>query len=131
MNNQIYHITKAELKNYLPKETGKNKVLHIDFKKIKSRKEYAEFMEKALEFPRPIEGIYARYMDWIRDLSWFDYDRYDLFFYHFSSLASKNFEDAYEIYDEFKEIILPFWDHEVVHTVVEGKPKVFNVYIVE
>ena len=131
MKNHIYHITKAELKKYLPTETGRNKIVYIDFKKIKNRKDYAETMEKALEFPRPVEGIYARYMDWIRDLSWYSYEKYDLVFYHFGRFAAKNFEDAYKIYEEFKEIILPFWDHEVTKIVVEGKPKDFNVYFVE
>lgn len=131
MENRIYHISKSELKNYLLPQSPKNKVVCVDFKKIKNRREFAEFMEKALQSPRPIEGVYARYMDWIRDLSWYDYDRYDIVIYHFSRFAAKNFEDAYEIYDEFKKIILPFWEYEVIHTVVEGKPKAFNVYFVE
>ncbi|MDR0299022.1 MAG: hypothetical protein LBI13_02915, partial [Streptococcaceae bacterium] len=35
------------------------------------------------------------------------------------------------VIDEFKNNILPFWEEEVTRTVVGGKAKPFNVYIVE
>ena len=131
MKNRIYHISKSELKDYLLPKNEKNKVVCIDFKTINNWKEYSSVVEKALEFPRPVDGSPNRFLDWIRDLTWYDYDRYDIVIYHFSRFAVKNFKDAYEIYDEFKRIILPFWEYEVTHTVVEGKPKAFNVYFVE
>lgn len=131
MENRIYHINKKQVKEYLPHQDDTNKVIHIDFKNIKSWKEYAEVMEKELDFPRPVDGSPNRFLDWIRDLTWYNYVRYDIFIYHFSNLSTKNFESAYEIYREFQETILPFWEHEVVHTVVEGKPKKFNVYFVK
>ena len=131
MENRIYHISKKQIKEYLPQPNDKNKIIHIDFKKIKDWKDYAEVLEDILEFPRPVDGSPDRFLDWIRDLTWYHYNQYDIVIYNFKRLASKNFEDAYEIYYEFKEIILPFWEYEVVHTVVEGKPKKFNVYFVE
>ena len=127
----IYHIKKKQLKEYVPPQTDKNKILCIDFKRIDTWEVYAEIVEKALEFPRPIKGSPNRFLDWITDLSWYEYERYDLFFFNFKHLACKNLIDANEIYCEFEETILPFWRYEVIHTVVDGKPKDFNVYFVE
>jgi len=31
----------------------------------------------------------------------------------------------------FKESILPFWEEDVLHCVVEGKTKEFTVYLIE
>ena len=78
MRNNIYHIAEVELKKYLPKETEKNKIVCIDLKRIKNWKEYSIIVENALEFPRPVEGSPNRFLDWMRDLTWYDYDRYDI-----------------------------------------------------
>lgn len=131
MRNNIYHIAEVELKKYLPKETEKNKIVCIDLKRIKNWKEYSIIVENALEFPRPVEGSPNRFLDWMRDLTWYDYDRYDIVIYHYNHFVAKNPNDAHEIYDEFKKFILPFWEYEVSHTVVDGKPKDFNVYFIE
>jgi hypothetical protein len=32
---------------------------------------------------------------------------------------------------DFRDQILPFWEEEVIHVVVEGEPKSFNVYLVD
>lgn len=42
MENRIYHISKKQIKEYLPQPNDKNKIIHIDFKKIKDWKDYAE-----------------------------------------------------------------------------------------
>ena len=131
MDNRIYHISKKQIKDYWPQQNDRIKVVQIDFKKISNWREYSEMMEQTFDFPRPVNGSPNRFLDWMRDLSWYDYDGYFIFVYHFSSLSSKNFADAYEIYQEFLEYILPFWDNEVIHVIVEGKPKDFNVYFVE
>lgn len=129
MKNRIYHIDKEQAKEYLKEAKDHNsKVVMVDFKKISSWREYSEIMEKALNFPRPCEGNPNRFLDWMRDLTWYDYDRYDIFCCHFNKLSSKHFEDAYEIYQELKDYILPFWEYQVIRCMVEGKPKAFNVY---
>jgi len=131
MKNDIYHISKKQINEYLIPPNDRNKVLHIDFKKITSWKEYSAVMERALVFPRPCEGSPNRFLDWIRDLSWQNYDRYDIFIYNFKKFSSKCFLDAYEVYREYKETILPFWEYEAERCIVGGKSKAFNVYFVE
>lgn len=129
--NRIHFIPKSELPACLPTDTAKSKVITLNFRKIKSWNDYARILEKELEFPRPIQGSPNRFLDWIRDLTWFDYEQYALVCLHFDRLAAKNFQDAYEIYDEWKKIILPFWEYEAPRCIVEGKTKDFQVYIVE
>jgi len=109
MKNDIYHIDKQQAKELLSQQRDKKtKVVHIECKKITSWKEYSIQMEKTLDFPRPVDGSPNRFLDWIRDLSWQNYDRYDVFIYNFMEFSSRCFADAYEVYKEFKEIIFLF-----------------------
>ena len=119
------------MESYLVDRGNRVKTVLLDFKHISSWREYGELMERELQFPRPIEGNTNRFLDWIRDLSWYHYDAYNIIFYNFKKLSTKNFRDAYKIYMEFDQIVLPFWEHDAVRCIVDGKRKDFNVYIVE
>jgi len=131
MRNKIYHITKNEAKEYIKQaEQAESRIVGIDLKGMKSWSEYSYAMEKVLEFPRPVAGMPARFLDWIRDLNWFDNKRYDIFLYNFGKFAAKHFEDAYNIYDEYKRFVLPFWEYEAPNCIVGGETKEFYVYIV-
>ena len=100
----------------------------IDGSKIQTKDSFMEQVGKALHFPTTCAGKFARFEDWIRDLSWFpenigvciwitDYEEF-----------LKEDENSKNIFEEiFKDEVLPFWEAEVMKTVKGGKPREFYV----
>ena len=99
-------------------------------KKFKHFKDYLRHIEKVLEFPRSCEGNIDRYLDWMRDLSWFDYDEYAFFIYDYSLFLQKCKTKERDFIDLFCDVILPFWDKDVENQVVDGKSKKMSVYLI-
>lgn len=110
-------------------------LIEMQGKDIQTSDDYIDEAEKIFHFPSPCEGNANRYLDWIRDLTWFDDEycrsRYVFVIYNFSIMLSKNAFTKNEIICDFEEIILPWWDGEVEKHVVDGKRKIFDVYLVD
>ena len=111
--------------------SSKAKRIIIDGEKIKSESEFIAFMEKELCFPRPGNGIVDRYLDWMRDLSWLSFDSYEIYIINQNEFLKSNFKDRKNILNDFDNIILPYWEHDVLYQCVGGECKDFNVYLVD
>lgn len=117
----------------IKEEAQKNNffIAEIDGATIHSWQEYATTIGKIFKFPNPCTDSIDRYLDWMRDLDWLRKDGYALIIYNYGTLLHNAPQLAHEIVEDFKVAILPFWQEEVTHVVVEGKPKPFIVYLVD
>lgn len=129
MENKIYYISEKELPA-AKQNDGRIKRVFVDLKQVHSYNAFIEILAKELAFPTPLEGIHARYMDWMRDLLWLDYEGYEIYLYNIDAFAHQSHQSAYQLYKDFEEYILPFWEYQVPFCVVDGRPKPFSLYIV-
>jgi hypothetical protein len=67
----------------------------------------------------------------MRDLSWLRKEEYILIIHDFHDFLKNDLHLREIIVEDINDTILPFWEHEVEHCVVEGKAKPFNVYFVD
>ena len=102
----------------------------IDGAKVQSKASFMELVENALQFPTPCDGMFSRFEDWIRDLSWFpeekgvciwitDYEEFLL-----EDLRSKGILEKV-----LKDEVIPFWESDVVKYVKGGKPRAFYIIV--
>jgi hypothetical protein len=106
-------------------------VVEIDGSNIQSWKDYISEMQSNFLFPTPCFNSIDRYLDWMRDLGWLYKEGFVLIINHFSSFLKNDPELKCQIVSDFVDVILPFWQDEVVKIVVEGKSKSFMVYLVD
>lgn len=107
----------------VPEKDPRTMMVTVDGSKIHSYKDFIDVMQKELQFPRDCEGIIDRYLDWIRDLTWFGYDRYVFTIKNTQQMMQNNEHDAKELIEDFYKIIIPFWDHEYKRCIVCGMRK--------
>jgi len=105
-------------------------LVEINGSEIQSWDEYVSQIQQRFKFPTPCNDSVDRYLDWMRDLSWIEKENYMLVIYQFDRFFEHEPELKNEIILDFKEIILPFWQEEVVDIVVGGKEKSFMVYLI-
>ncbi|MNP65100.1 hypothetical protein D3C76_1606630 [compost metagenome] len=72
-----------------------------------------------------------RYLDWIRDLDWLDSEGYVLIIKNYSSFMKADPNMKKQMISLFVDTILPYWEEEVKHVMVDGQPKRFMVYLVD
>ncbi|MEK5061731.1 hypothetical protein BK126_21960 [Paenibacillus sp. FSL H7-0326] len=66
------------------------------------------------------------------DLSWLDqFDGFEIIIKIYSKFMRSEPKLKNEIINDFEEIILPFWEKEVQCVVVGGKPKSFNLGLMD
>ena len=107
----------------VPEKDPRTMLVTVDGSKIHSYKDFVRVMQQELQFPRDCEGKADRYLDWIRDLSWFDYDRYVFTIQNTQQMMQNSEHDAKAIIDHFYRMIIPFWDHKYKHCIVCGMRK--------
>ncbi|MBC1457957.1 barstar family protein [Listeria newyorkensis] len=132
MNNSIY-TTSDDNVNDLKKKWSRSDtyVVEIDGKSVGSWEDYITKIEKAFDFPTSCLDTVDGYLDWIRDLSWIGKESYKLVIHDYNYFLAKEPKLKASIMNDFKEIILPFWQDEVESTVIGGEPNSFDVYLVE
>lgn len=106
-------------------------VVQIDGKRCATLDDYLSFIYQRLNFPfldrRPnILG----YDDWMTDSAYFHNDIIHFIIINYNMFLSEDAEEKAKIMDKFVRFML-WWEHDVVECVVGGKPKEFNVYIVD
>jgi hypothetical protein len=102
----------------------------LDGKDINSANDYIEQIQTKFKFPTSCIDNWDGYLDWIRDLDWLEKEEYILVIINFSQFLRDDIDLKKEIISDFEDTILPFWEEEVERVVVDGKPKPFNVYLV-
>ena len=93
--------------------------------------DYVNAMALAFKFPKEPHYNGNAYLDWMTDLDWLNKEKFALMITNYNVFMKEDLELKKKIHRHFKEIILPFWEEEVIHTVVDGYPKSFNVYLVD
>lgn len=132
MENKVYYVTQKEMdgiKETIQKDDSLY-VANINGSTIKSLQEYLKIVNELFKFPIPTRGLDG-YLDWIRDLDWLMKDGYVLIINDFSKFLNDDLQLKNKIVDDFKKVVLPWWQEEVEKCVVEGKAKPFNVYLVD
>jgi len=133
IQNKIYHVKTEEMEMIIQDaQKSKNSCLvELHGNEIQSWGDYIVRIEESFKFPSKCYDIIDRYLDWIRDLMWLRKNSYVIVIHNYREFLKQEPSLKKMIIDDFLNVILPWWQEEVVNCVVEGKPKSFNVYLVD
>lgn len=104
-------------------------VLQIDGRKLDSYEDYIAIVQKQAQFPTDCRGNIDVYLDWICDLSWLDVDSIHFLFEHWDSFQQRQPRLARRIVDDIQKSIIPFWQEEAPHCIVQGRTKSVTLVI--
>ena len=130
--NKVSHISRRELATIRASINPIDVYLvELDGKQINNWKDYISLLETGFKFPTSCIDSIDRYLDWIRDLSWISQKEILLVINNFEYFIVDDEDLRTQIIFDFYDLILPFWEEGVKKFVVGGKPRKFNVYLVE
>ena len=87
-------------------------------------------MAEAFAFPNKLpEMKRGWYNDYINDLMWIEQKEIVLIINNYDLMLVDNLKLKNDIMADFEEIILPWWEEEVVGHMVGGMPRKFLVYL--
>lgn len=102
----------------------------IDGTKMQTKISLMEQIEKELCFPTRCEGMFSRFEDWIRDLSWLPAEKgICIWITDYVDFMKEDPRSKRIIEKIFKDEVLPFWETEVVKYVKGGRPREFYVIV--
>ena len=132
MDNKIVYVAKEkaeEIKNCLL-YNGDNFIAEIEGAKIRTESDFVRAMSNAFAFPCELPAMkIGWYNDYICDLMWIEQKNIVLIIHEFDLMLCDEPELKKVILDDFEEIILPWWDGDVVGHMVGGTPRKFLVYL--
>jgi hypothetical protein len=133
MKNQIYRIKGGELQEAIERLASKGNIwiASIDGKTVASWEDYAIAVADTMRFPTVCYKSIDAYLDWIRDLDWLKADGYVLVITNSGDFLKNDRRLKITILGAFLTTVLPWWESEVEHCVVEGKVKPFNLVLVD
>lgn len=106
-------------------------VVEIDGDEMKDWIDYISVIQSKFKFPTSCTDSVDRYLDWIRDLTWLEQEKYIIIINHFSKFFEGNPSMKEDIMQDFDEIILPYWQDEVIEMDSGNKPRSFIVYTID
>ncbi len=128
MGKNIIIFTKEVQSNDLSKD--KIRII-IDGKNIKTKEEFLQVIEDNFKFPESCYGNLDAFLDYIRDLSWFDHDEIEIVLKNQKEFLNLNQQLKGILFRCLIEDILPYWEKDVLYQCVNGKCKEFTIYIVD
>ena len=133
MRNKLVNITQEEASTIKNKAETNHSVFLVELqgRQIQTWEAYAKAAEDKFKFPTPCLDSVDRYMDWMTDLSWLNRDSFVVIIYDVEVFLSKDDRAKKIVLESFAKDILPWWQGEVEQFVVEGKPKSFDIYLVD
>lgn len=133
MKNEIFKTNKESIERikYESEILANSHVVELHGKLIQSWEDYISKIEEFFELPTQWVNNIDSYLDWMRDLEWLGKDSYALIIYGHESFLEENLLLRDIIMEDFRDVILPWWQEEVEKCVVDGKTKPFNVYLVD
>jgi Barstar (barnase inhibitor). len=134
IRNMVIKVNRIEIETIKEKYEKDNNnlfVVELEGDKVQSWHDYISFIQSKFKFPTSCFSSMDRYLDWIRDLKWLDKEGFVLIINDYNSFIKTNPKLKEELISDFSDTILPFWEDEIKYTVVEGKPKLFIVYLVD
>ena len=98
------------------------------------------FLKKEKKIINWFEGAYfnslncsinwEEFEDWMTDLSWINEPSVALILLNYDRLLINNIEAKSYIYNNLKNVILPWWDTGVTQYMVGGKTRQINVFLI-
>jgi len=132
MQNKIHYVS-SEMIPAILDETKLLTNLHIvelNGEEIQSWEDYIRKIEDTFKLPTEWNNTIDSYDDWMRDLSWLGKDSYMLIIYSSEKFFANDPSFKKIILECFEDSILPWWEKDVELYEVDGKSKLFNVYLV-
>jgi len=132
VRNKIYDISAKDARIIIQNADISSNLLLVEIqgKSIQSWGDYIKNIQNAFKFPTDCLNSMDRYLDWIRDLGWLEKDSYTLIIHDFTTFLEQDLALKKIIMDDFRDIILSWWERDVELYVVEGKAKPFNTFLV-
>jgi hypothetical protein len=131
-DNKIVNISSTEYNDLKKSVSEDDRILlaELDGRFIKTLGDYLHEIETKFDFPESCDENLNIYFDWIRDLDWLAKDGYTLIINNYKDFLQTSPTTKQMIIDDFREIILPWWQSEVEkHSGAKAKP--FMVYLVD
>lgn len=131
MNNKIVYIAKDEAKKVKISALKNQDVFlaEIDGARIKTEEDYVQAMADAFAFPQVLPTMKIGWLnDWLNDLMWIKQKDIVLLVHDYDFMLTDDLKIKKNIVADFEEIILPWWEGEVVGHMVGGAPRGFEVY---
>ena len=133
MNNKVTFVNKNQFKE-LSEANEESLKISIDGKKIHSWSDYWSVISEAFSFPKLpsyMKPDYHSYYDLMTDLSWIKSKSIVLIVKNSNKFLDEDLKLRNIIIKDFNDNLLPFWEKEVLKTVVGGETRSFCVYFVE
>lgn len=106
----------------------------LDGNAIQSWAAYWSAIAAAFSFP-PLPSYmqpdYHSYYDLMTDLHWIPEEQIVLIIRNAACFLQKDPQTKAMLIEDFERYLLPFWESEVEQTVVDGKKRSFQVWLVE
>ncbi|WP_051650608.1 barstar family protein [Lachnoclostridium phytofermentans] len=132
MINRIIFASAKEVKEVKSKLESNDEIfiIEIEGERCLFLADYLNSMSNLFQFPIKAQGLDG-YNDWMRDLSWLNKEQIIIIINDFFKFLQRDTLSKEVIIEDFKEVILPWWESEVTNCVVGGKTKKMLVYLVE
>lgn len=135
MKNKILKVTREEYKNIKSEiDFRETYLVEIDGGEIPNVSSFFEKVEELYNF-HTLNGTWGKnwsaFDDLMTDLDWLDYDKHIIAIHSYDLLFSDEPEARKILMKYLKDSILPFWEEDVLSTVVDGKRKEFTVYLIK
>lgn len=135
MKNKILKVTREEYKNIKSEiDFRETYLVEIDGGEIPNVSSFFEKVEELYNF-HTLNGTWGKnwsaFDDLMTDLDWLDYDKHIIAIHSYDLLFSDEPEAREILMKYLKDSILPFWEEDVLSTVVDGKRKEFTVYLIK
>lgn len=132
MKNKIVYVTKNEAKMIKSKVKQNREIffVEIDGARIRTEADYVQAMADAFVFPHELpEMKIGWYNDYINDLMWIEQKDIVMIIHDYELMLADDLKTKKNIMADFEEIILPWWEGEVVGHLVGGTPRGFLIYL--
>ncbi len=130
MTNNIHYISLQEVPQLKVKFQQRKEVfmVEIDGKQCTYLTDYLKEISECLHFPIKSKGLDG-YNDWMRDLSWINEKQIVILINNYKDFLSEDAASKEAIIEDFNQLILPWWESESVHFVINGESKEMTVYV--
>lgn len=130
MTSNIHYISLQNIPRLETKFQRKKDVfmVKIDGKQCASLTDYLQKISEYLQFPIKAKGLDG-YNDWMRDLSWIKEKQIVILIINYHDFLREDVVSKEAIIEDFNQLILPWWESEATHFVIDGESKEIIVYI--
>ena len=97
---------------------------------LEEEKKVVEWFDGAYGYSRNYFMNWEQYEDWLTDLSWVKQNSIILIIKNYSKLLIEYSESKEYIMNNFKNVILPWWEKDVVMYMVGGRKRDFDIYLI-